>query len=231
MIKIKKILLIEDDEDLGSLLCEYLKLNSFEVDLADTGKQAIGLFNEKVYDLITIDIMLPDTNGIELAKYFRAAKPDIPFIFITAKNRKEEIISGLKTGAEDYITKPFDPEELVLRLNIALRRNSENTDKELIIANSTLIPEQMILNSGDANFKLTQKEYDFLAFLIQNKNKLVTRKTILEKFWGEDDYFKGRSMDVFISRFRKYLSNDHNVQLETYRGTGFILRDNVPEKS
>lgn len=222
-----KILLIEDDPDLGLLLTEYLKLNEFHVDLAETGEKAVNLFHANSYRLITIDIMLPDTSGFELARLFRAEKPEIPFIYITAKNRKDEVISGLKSGAEDYITKPFDPEELVLRLNIALRRNSDAPGEDLKIGNSVLLHNRMSLDSGDKNYKLTIKEFQVLSFLIMNKNKLVKREVLLEKFWGENDYFKGRSMDVFVSRFRKYLADDPGVELETLRGAGYVLREDL----
>jgi DNA-binding response OmpR family regulator len=225
MTKKSKILLIEDDPDLGSLLSEFLKLNEFSVDLADTGEKAIELFRKNSYDLITIDIMLPDTDGYDLAKKFKASNSQVPFIYITAKNRKEEVIAGLKSGAQDYITKPFDPEELVLRIKICLRRSSENPEEDQVIGDSRLIHNEMTLVSGKTRYKLTMKEYQVLSYMILCKNKLIKREILLEKFWGENDYFKGRSMDVFVSRFRKYLSDDPKLEIETFRGSGYILRE------
>ena len=225
MTKKSKILLIEDDPDLGSLLCEFLKLNEFSVDLANTGEKAVKMFRDNSYDLITIDIMLPDINGFELAKNFKSTNSRIPFIYITAKNRKEEVIAGLKSGAQDYITKPFDPEELVLRIKIALRRTSEEPGEDQVFGKSILLHNQMSLTSANKNYKLTLKEYQVLSYMVRNKNKLIKRETLLEKIWGENDYFKGRSMDVFVSRFRKYLAGDKKLEIETFRGSGYILRE------
>lgn len=220
-----KILLIEDDPDLGSLLREYLKIHHYEVDHVSEGKTAKNSFQNKAYDLIAIDIMLPDSNGLDLASWFRKQKPDLPFIFITAKNQKEDVIKGLKAGAEDYITKPFDPEELVLRINIALRRGNEDEQQDLQLGDSLLSPKEMKLVCSGEDVKLTSREYELLSYLFLNSNRIIKREELLEKFWGENDYFKGRSMDVFISRFRKYLSRDKNLSIETYRGTGILLKE------
>lgn len=218
-----KLLLIEDDHDLGRLLKEYLKLHDFEVDHVLSGDDARIHFHNNKYDLIAIDIMLPDSNGIELGRHFQSQSTNIPFIFITAKNQKEDVIKGLKTGAEDYITKPFEPEELVLRINIALRRTHPDIEEEHKLGNSLLSKSEMKLISADKEYKLTAREYELLAYLFRNSNRVIKREELLEKFWGENDYFKGRSMDVFISRFRKYLGDDDKLKIETYRGTGIVL--------
>lgn len=220
-----KILLIEDDRDLGKLLREYLKLHEFEVDHVTTGADAQTAFHNNRYDLITIDIMLPDSSGMELARYFHSQNSAIPFIFITAKNQKDDVISGLKTGAEDYITKPFEPEELVLRINVALRRVNPEVEDEHHLGNSRLTRKDMKLISGKNEYKLTAREFELLSYLFRNPNRVIKREELLEKFWGENDYFKGRSMDVFISRFRKYLGEDEGLSIETYRGTGIILKE------
>jgi DNA-binding response OmpR family regulator len=220
-----KILLIEDDKDLGKLLKEYLKLHDFEIDHVSYGEEAKLKFHNNRYDLITIDIMLPDSNGMDLARYFHSLNPNIPFIFITAKNQKDDVISGLRTGAEDYITKPFEPEELVLRINIALRRTHPEVEEEHKLGNSLLTRKDMKLVCSGREYKLTAREYELLSYLFRNSNRLIKREELLEKFWGENDYFKGRSMDVFISRFRKYLGDDDNLKIETYRGTGIILKN------
>lgn len=219
-----RLLLIEDDPDLGNLLKEYLKLNEFEVDHAMTGEQAQSLYHANKYDLVAIDIMLPDSDGRDLARIFHRQTPGLPFIFITAKNQKDDVIEGLKTGAEDYITKPFDPEELVLRINIALRKNHPQVEDEHRLGNSLLSRNEMKLSSGGYDHKLTAREFELLSYLFHHANRVIKREELLEKFWGENDYFKGRSMDVFISRFRKYLAEDEKLSIETYRGTGIVLK-------
>ena len=218
-----KILLVEDDPDLGRLLSEYLKMNGFEVMLAPNGKTSVEILEKETIDLATIDIMLPDINGIELAKSIKTSKPELPFIFLTAKNRKEDIISGLKAGADDYITKPFEPEELVLRINVALRRNVSQNGMDLQIGQSILYFNEFRLKTPHNEYKLTQRETELLGYMIKNKNHLVKREVLLKTLWGVNDYFLGRSMDVFISRLRKYFKDDSQVKLETFRGIGYLL--------
>jgi len=220
------VLLIEDDADLGKLLTQYLEMNDIEVVLASDGASALDLFNRTRFSLAVIDVMLPDTNGFEIAKLFKQRIPDFPFLFLTAKNKKEDIITGLKLGAEDYITKPFEPEELVLRINVVLRRNVPGTNKSFDIGNSFLKPDELKLCTPANNYKLTQKECELLMFIIKNKNRLVKRDLLLKTIWGENDYFLGRSMDVFISRLRKLFKDDPLVTIETFRGVGYLFRDN-----
>lgn len=218
------ILLIEDDIDLGNVLTQYLEINNFKVVYAKDGKSALELFNKETFELAIIDVMLPDINGFEIGKTFKLKKPDIPFLFLTAKNKKEDIITGLKLGAEDYITKPFEPEELVLRLNIILRRNTQNGNSTEI-GKSFLNKEEYKLCTPHKEYKLTPKESDLLTYIIQNKNRLLKREKLLKSIWGENDYFLGRSMDVFISRLRKYFKDDPEIFIETFRGVGYIFRD------
>ena len=220
-----KILLIEDDPDLGKLLSEYLKISGFEVFLALDGKSAMEILKKESVDVATIDIMLPDINGIELSKSMKAIKSEMPFIFLTAKNRKEDIISGLKAGAEDYITKPFEPEELVLRINVALRRSTKYIGLDLTIGQSILFINEFRLKTPKNDYKLTQRETELLGYMIKNKNHLVKREVLLKTLWGENDYFLGRSMDVFVSRLRKFFKDDPLVTLETYRGIGYLMKE------
>jgi DNA-binding response OmpR family regulator len=220
------ILLIEDDIDLGKLLTQYLEMNNIEVIHALDGKKALELFSRTKFDLAIIDVMLPDINGFVIAKSFKQEMPDLPFLFLTAKNKKEDIITGLKLGADDYITKPFEPEELVLRINIILRRNQQEGGKNLDIGKSLLKLNEFKLCTPLKEYKLTQKESELLAFIIKNKNRLIQRDLMLKTIWGENDYFLGRSMDVFISRLRKFLKDDPVVNIETFRGIGYIFRDN-----
>jgi DNA-binding response OmpR family regulator len=221
------ILLIEDDIDLGKLLTQYLEMNSIEVVHAMDGKTALELFGHSKFDLAIIDVMLPDTNGFEIAKTFKHQKPDLPFLFLTAKNKKDDIITGLKLGADDYITKPFEPEELVLRINVILRRNQQEGKLMLEIGKSVLKLNEFKLCTPLKEYKLTQKESELLAFIIKNKNRLIKRELMLKTIWGENDYFLGRSMDVFISRLRKFFTDDSDVNIETFRGIGYIFRDNL----
>lgn len=219
------VLLIEDDIDLGSLLVQYLEINDIKTSHAIDGKSAFDLFRSNEYKLAIIDVMLPDTTGFEIAKYFKEHRPSMPFIFLTAKNKKEDIITGLKLGADDYISKPFEVEELVLRINIALRRNPQQEQTVFQIGESVLKKEELKLQTPEKEYKLTVKEAELLSRVINNKNRLVKREQLLESVWGEKDYFTGRSMDVFISRLRKYFKDDPNINIETFRGVGYIFRD------
>ncbi len=225
------VLLIEDDTDLGKLLKQYLEINNIEVVLAVNGENALDLFKHSKFNLAVIDVMLPDTNGFEIARIFKQTNPDFPFLFLTAKNKKEDIIQGLKLGAEDYITKPFEPEELVLRIHVVLRRNSPETNNTFEIGHSLLMINELKLCTPLKAYKLTQKESDLLAFIIKNKNRLLKRELMLKTIWGENDYFLGRSMDVFISRLRKLFKDDSSVDIETFRGIGYIFRDNGADRS
>jgi DNA-binding response OmpR family regulator len=225
------ILLIEDDIDLSNLLIQYLEINSIEVIHAADGKSAMELFTLKQPELVIIDVMLPDLDGFELAKILKNKINHIPFLFLTAKNKKEDIVSGLKLGADDYITKPFNPEELVLRINVILRRQTIDKGIELVIGNSKLYTKEFKLKTPKKEYKLTQKESDLLAFIIRNKNQLIKREIMLKSIWGENDYFLGRSMDVFISRLRKFFSDDAQISIETLRGIGYIFKDNIAHGS
>ncbi len=220
------ILLIEDDKDLGKLLTQYLEMNKLEVVHAPDGKAALELFNRIKFELAIIDVMLPDINGFDIAKSFKQQMPGVPFIFLTAKNKKEDIILGLKLGANDYITKPFEPEVLVLRINFALRRNIQESKVDLEIGKSVLKLNEYRLNTPEKEYKLTSRESDLLAFIIKNKNCLIRRELMLKTIWGQNDYFLGRSMDVFISRLRKFFKDDPFITIETFRGVGYIFRDN-----
>jgi DNA-binding response OmpR family regulator len=194
---------------------------------AAEGATALEIFNTQQPELSIIDVMLPDMDGFELAKKFKHKHHHVPFLFLTAKNKKEDIVTGLKLGADDYITKPFNPEELVLRINVILRRQTNNSNTDLIIGNSKLRTGEFTLVTPKKEYKLTQKESDLLAFIIKNKNRLIKRELMLKTIWGENDYFLGRSMDVFISRLRKFFSDDPLISIETLRGIGYIFKDGL----
>jgi len=220
-----KILIAEDDIDFGNILSQYVTLSGFEVVLGRNGKEAWDLFRSEKPDICVLDVMMPEMDGFTLAEKMRTTEPGIPFIFLTAKSMREDIVRGLKLGADDYITKPFDPEMLILRINNILRRVYSTVDDEYMISRSTLRYNALELITPEGKEKLTLREAQLLRHLIINRNKTLTREQILTEIWGEDDYFLGRSMDVFISRLRKYLSADQGLALRTLRGLGFVLEE------
>ncbi|MGD0582464.1 MAG: response regulator transcription factor [Bacteroidales bacterium] len=220
-----KVLIAEDDRDFGNILSQYVTISGFEVTLARDGKEAWELFNAGKPDICVLDVMMPELDGFTLAEKIKQSNNDIPFIFLTAKSLKEDIVKGLKLGADDYITKPFDPEVLILRINNILKRVYSSVNDEYRVSNTVLRFNTLELICGKKKEKLTLKEAQLLRYFIINKNKILAREDILTEIWGEDDYFLGRSMDVFISRLRKYVSDDGGVDIRTVRGTGFILEE------
>ncbi len=220
-----KVLVAEDDRDFGNILTQYITISGFEVTLGRDGKEAWELFNKDKFDICVLDVMMPEMDGFTLAEKIKESHPEVPVIFLTAKSLKEDIVRGLKIGADDYITKPFDPEVLILRINNILKRAYSSSNDEYKICDTVLKYNSLELIAGGVKEKLTLKEAQLLKYFIVNKNKVLAREDILTEIWGEDDYFLGRSMDVFISRLRKYVSEDKNIDIRTVRGTGFILEE------
>ena len=220
-----KVLLAEDDRDFGNILSQYVTISGFHVTLARDGKEAWELFNQDKPDICVLDVMMPEMDGFTLGEKIKQAQPDVPIIFLTAKSLKEDIVRGLKIGADDYITKPFDPEVLILRINNILKRAYSSMNDEYKVSSTVLKFNTLELICGNTKEKLTLKEAQLLKYFIINKNKILAREDILTEIWGEDDYFLGRSMDVFMSRLRKYVSEDKNIDIRTVRGTGFILEE------
>jgi DNA-binding response OmpR family regulator len=220
-----KVLIAEDDRDFGNILTQYVTISGFEVNLARDGKEAWEKFNEDKPDICVLDVMMPEMDGFTLAEKIKQSHGDMPVIFLTAKSLKEDIVKGLKLGADDYITKPFDPEVLILRINNILKRVYSSVNDEYHVSSTVLRFNTLELLCGKSKEKLTLKEAQLLRYFIINKNKILAREDILTEIWGEDDYFLGRSMDVFISRLRKYVSEDKNIDIRTVRGTGFILEE------
>jgi len=218
-----KVLIAEDDRDFGTILAQYVSISGFTVRHAHDGKEAWEMFQEDKPDLCVLDVMMPEMDGFSLAEKIKEKDPEVPIIFLTAKSLKEDIVKGLKIGADDYITKPFDPEILILRINNILKRSYSSSTDEFKLSDTVLKYNTLELICGDAKEKLTLKEAQLLKYFMINKNKILAREDILTEIWGEDDYFLGRSMDVFISRLRKYVQNDKNIDIRTVRGTGFIL--------
>ena len=219
-----KLLLVEDDKDLGNVLAQYLEIQSFTVDLVRSGEEGLKKFRENGHDLCILDIMLPGMDGLALCENIKQINSDIPIIFLTARTSKEDILKGLKLGADDYVTKPFEPEELILRINNILRRSGLADPEFSTIGKMQFKYDEMLLEGYGAVSKLTVKETDLLQFFLKNKNKVIKREEILVQLWGENDYFLGRSLDVFISRLRKYLKPEKSVRLETIHGIGYIFK-------
>jgi DNA-binding response OmpR family regulator len=218
------ILLAEDDEDLRSILSQYLEINGFTILQAENGQVGLELFNREHVDICVLDIMMPVMDGFELARQIRKIDPGIPVIFLTARNQKADKIKGLKLGADDYITKPFEVEELILRLQNILRRSGRIGAQPVEIGGFEFRFDELTLTGFDQQHQMTLKEAEFLKYLAEHKNQVIKRERILEDLWGENDYFLGRSMDVFVTRLRKYLRPDESVSLDTIRGVGIILR-------
>jgi len=218
------LLLVEDDIDLQKVLAQYLELSGFNVNTANHGKHGLQIFKERHIDLCILDVMMPVMDGFELAGEIRKLDPNMPVVFLTAKNQKEDRLKGLKIGADDYITKPFEAEELVLRLHNILKRAGKENLESIQIGRLTIKYDELLIEDGKNSFNLTPRESDLLKYLVDNQNTVVKREQILEELWGQNDYFLGRSMDVFISRLRKYLQSEPSLSLETKRGVGFILK-------
>ncbi|MBK8884401.1 MAG: response regulator transcription factor [Bacteroidales bacterium] len=222
-----RILLAEDDTNLGILLKNYLTAKNYETFLYINGILALDAFRNKSFDLCILDIMMPEMDGLTLAREIRLASPDMPVIFLTAKNQQEDILEGFRSGADDYITKPFSMEELILRIEAILRRttaiSSAKKEELYTIGNYTFDPLKQILTLKDQHIKLTTKESELLELLCRNENLILERNFALKAIWIDDNYFNARSMDVYISRLRKYLGKDPLVKIVNVHGRGYKL--------
>jgi len=228
MEKKVKLLLAEDDENLGMLLKEYLIAKGYETDLYADGELAYkGFTRNNAYNLCILDIMMPKKDGITLAKDIRLLNMDIPIIFLTAKNMKEDVLEGFKIGADDYITKPFSMEELIFRIEAIMRRISQDTnsleDAVYKLGIYTFDSRKQILTGGEEEVKLTTKEAELLKLLCNNANKVLERNFALKTIWIDDNYFNARSMDVYITKLRKHLKDDPKVEIINVHGKGYKL--------
>jgi DNA-binding response OmpR family regulator len=223
-----RILLVEDDPSLGPLLQEYLEAKGFETKLADDGKKGADLFFKGSFDLLLLDVMMPVKDGITLAKEIRVSDKNVPIIFLTAKSMKEDTIEGFGAGADDYITKPFSMEELLARVTAVLRRtnkirSSESEEVNFKIGAFQFNSEKQILQHKGIEQKLTTKESQLLRLLCVHQNDVLDRTFALKSIWQDDNYFNGRSMDVYIAKLRKYLKDDSKVEIINIHGKGFKL--------
>lgn len=222
------ILFVEDDKTLSFVTKDNLEEKNYKVTCCHDGESALKVFREQEFDLCLLDIMLPKVDGFTVAKTIREENQDIPILFLTAKSMKEDKIHGLKIGGDDYITKPFSIEELILRIEVFLKRsrvnNSEKKTKKVYeLGSYSFDYENLMLTYKDETIKLTVKESELLRLFCENHNKILKREDILLRIWGSDDYFLGRSLDVFISKLRKHLEYDPGIKIDNIHGVGFKM--------
>ena len=222
-----KILLCEDDTNLGMVLKNYLELTDYDVTLERDGRLGLAAFQREKFDICLLDVMMPNMDGFTLAEEIRDVDPDIPLFFLSAKTMKEDIIQGYKLGADDYITKPFDSEVLLLKIKAMLKRGEEenkiNDNIEFDLGGYHFNPRLRELKIGATVHILSPKENELLKMLAEHKNDLLPRERALKKIWGSDTYFNGRSMDVYIAKLRKYLKEDEKIEIVNIHGNGFRL--------
>ncbi|MEZ4811410.1 MAG: response regulator transcription factor [Allomuricauda sp.] len=224
-----KILLVEDDESLGYLLSEYLKMKQLDVVWAKDGTQAARIMEHSLFDLIILDVMMPQMDGFTLAGQLKKKHPDIPFIFLTAKSLKIDVLKGFSLGALDYLKKPIDEEELLTRIMAHLSRlkkpSSSPVDEDLIqIGKYDFDSRNNELLYHGESIRLTARENELLKFLVLNKNNLCSHKDILVRIWGNNDYFNRKSLNVFITHLRKHFEKDPSIKIENVHGRGFVLK-------
>jgi len=226
-----KILLVEDDPNFGAVLKNYLELNDYDVKLCPDGFSGFDEFSKGKYDICILDVMMPRKDGFTLAKEIREKDEQIPIIFLTAKTMKDDMLKGFNVGADDYITKPFDSEVLLVKLKAILRRSGDKTSnslqKEFDLGKYHFNYDHRTIAMGTISQKLSPKEADLLRMLCLHKNELLPRQKALREIWGDDNYFNARSMDVFITKLRKYLKDDPSLDIINIHGKGFRLLESV----
>lgn len=223
----RRILLLEDDQNLGLIVAESLESRGYAVTLCRDGREGLAALREAEPHLCLVDVMMPELDGFGFAREAHGIVPDVPLIFLTARSLVEDRIEGFRLGADDYVTKPFSMEELVLRMEAVLRRTTGNagadTGAPVAVGNFVLDPVRQILTIGGDDHQLTGRESELLYLLAVSPNEVVARSTILKRIWGDDSYHAGRSMDVFVSRLRKHLADDSAVEIRTVHGKGLRL--------
>ncbi|OWY21350.1 DNA-binding response regulator [Sphingobacteriales bacterium UPWRP_1] len=230
-LKNPKLLLVEDDPNLGDILREYLSMKGYDTTLCENGAEGFNSFAKNRFDMCILDVMMPVMDGFTLAKKIREKNEFVPIIFLTAKSMKEDKVEGFKVGGDDYLTKPFSMEELKLRIDAIWRRCQQQANApttvpdEFAIGSYIFKPTQQTLEQNGETIKLTTKESALLVMLCQNKNSITEREITLKTIWGEDNYFTARSMDVFITKLRKYLKEDPNINIINVHGKGYKLID------
>ena len=222
-----KLLLVEDDSTLGYILKEYLEMKNFSVTWAKNGLEGLEKFREQQVDLCIVDVMMPEMDGFTMVERMRQQGSEVPLLFLTAKSLKVDVLKGFSLGADDYIVKPVEEEELVARINAILRRAEHPSEQQEIfeVGDYAFDSKNQKLTHNGADKYLTERESQLLRLLCLNKGNLLSRQYVLKNIWGKSDYFNRRSMDVFISKLRKYLSKDERIQITNVHGSGFILSD------
>ncbi|HNY01967.1 MAG TPA: response regulator transcription factor [Bacteroidales bacterium] len=222
-----RILLAEDDLNLGILLVDYLEAEGFAVKLCKDGEVALNAYRGSRFDLCLLDVMMPKVDGFTVAKTIRQTDSSIPILFITARTTKEDKLKGYGLGADDYITKPFDEEELLWKIRAVIRRIPENKPEDLPeiipLGKYTFDVRNQSLSIGGKTRRITEKERDILLYLSRHANRLIKREEMVRDLWGKSDYFLGRSLDVFITKLRKYLGEDPALEIESVFGVGFVF--------
>ncbi|SEW07445.1 DNA-binding response regulator, OmpR family, contains REC and winged-helix (wHTH) domain [Chitinophaga sp. YR573] len=228
-----KILLVEDEADLGNVVKQYLELMDFDVDWQQNGLTALDVFEKApdAYHILLIDVNLPGLNGFELADRVVKVNNNVPFLFLTARGDKTDRLNGLKIGADDYVVKPFDVDELVLRIRNIIKRKQQVVSSDQpqqqgaisIGTNQLFVDSLKLITESGEEIILTPRECDLLVLFFHNVNRVIKREEILNKVWGSNDYFVGRSLDVFISRFRKYFQHNTNISIKNVYGIGFVF--------
>ncbi len=224
----KSLFFVEDDLSFGSVLKSYLEICNYSVTWIDNGKYALKAFQAGIFDLCLLDVMLPHVDGFSIGREIRAFNPQIPMIYLTAKSLREDIITGYRIGADDYIIKPFDTEVLLYKIAVILRRSDykEYADDHVFhIGNYLFDTKLREIRLNDSKQLLSPKESALLKLLCENKNELLAREIALKKIWGDDGYFTTRSMDVFITRLRKYLKDDSSIEIRNIHGSGYIMTE------
>ncbi|MFO7879671.1 MAG: response regulator transcription factor [Bacteroidota bacterium] len=228
----QSIFLVEDDLNFGIVLKSYLEMNGFDVTHVDDGKDAIPAFKQGKFDLCVLDVMLPNVDGFTIGKEIRELSPGIPLIFLTAKSLKEDVLKGFDVGADDYVTKPFDSDVLLVKIKAILKRTDNQLDKHVNdvvnIGNLKFFTKLRQLIYNNESQKLSPREGELLKLLYLNKNEVLDRNYALKTIWGDDNYFNARSMDVYITKLRKYLKKDPRIKINNVHSSGFIL--SVPEE-
>ncbi|MEQ8239969.1 MAG: response regulator transcription factor [Cyclobacteriaceae bacterium] len=223
----RKILLAEDDSNLNFVINDHLTQAGFDVTSCKNGQEAMEVFSPRQFDIVILDVMMPKTDGFNVALNIRKLDEFVPIIFLTARSQEEDRLKGFEVGGDDYVTKPFSMQELIYRVNVFLRRSESKSilpeSEQSISKHTSFDKTNLILKVKDASYHLTEMEGRLFQMLIDQKNNLVKRSNILIEIWGEDDYFKGRSLDVFVSRLRKYLKEDDQLTIRNHHGVGFTL--------
>jgi len=226
-----KIFMVEDDRNFGAVMQSYLKIHDYDVEWIADGAHAIEAFDRQAFDLCILDVMLPNVDGFSIAEAIRERNEDIPIIFLTAKTLKKDIMEGFRLGADDYITKPFDSEILLMKIKAIMRRKNglkNGADQELFrIGMFGFNALTRVIRSDDREYKLSPKESELLKLLCLYKNEVLPREEALNSIWGEESYFTTRSMDVFMSKLRKYLKDDPSVEIDTVHGSGYMLNSDI----